>query len=82
MGKGLITILLLFVFGCSAMKPPRLLVVERHQLGGHLGAYMGGTIYLAPGADEKVLTHELGHWLGGKNERDAQWYEIYLWGIK
>jgi len=76
-----IFLLLLALAGCAAPLPPRLVVVEKHQLAGKLGAYWNGTIYLAPGADERVLTHELGHHRG-QGEQGAQWQEIYLWGYK
>jgi hypothetical protein len=60
----LVLVLLLLLQGCVVMPvlPPRLVVVQsRVLLGDRPGMYMGGTIYLAPGADWNVFEHELNH---------------------
>lgn len=80
----LILSFLLLLAGCATLQPPQepprlLVVLDKAQIGGNLGYYWGGIIYLAPGATERTLTHELGHHQG-QGESGAQWCEIYLWG--
>ncbi len=77
MSRRIIIGLLIAVFlsGCGPFYPPSLRVVEKDEIGGHLGLYVRqtNTIYLAPGADEEVLRHELAH-AAGLDEREAQIY--------
>lgn len=68
-------ICLSLMVGCMAapFSPPHILVVgDKAQLGGCLGAYFTAThtIYLAPGADEAVYRHEWLHAMGAKDEID------------
>lgn len=59
--KILIVVVLLIVV-CVEKPPPKLLIVQSaSQIGGHLGLYWNGTIYLAPGATWEVFQHELNH---------------------
>ena len=61
-----IAIAALVSLGCATPAPPRLIVVpDKAQLGGKLGMYWGGTIYVLKGLDRetehKVINHELDH---------------------
>ena len=59
--------------GCADPGPPRLVVVpDKAQLDGHVGAYWGGTVYLAPGATWEVLQHELDHHYWGSLGETSQ----------
>jgi hypothetical protein len=57
-------ILLILGAGCAQTNYPHIWIVkDAAQIGGNLGLYWRGdnTIYLAPGADEKVFWHEWRH---------------------
>jgi len=47
--------------GCTTPDPNLVVVPDKAQLGGRVGMYWDGTIFLAPGASWEVLEHELMH---------------------
>jgi len=91
MARTIIILLIVFFCGClEAVRPPvcppKLIIVkDPGDIGGVVGRCWtlngASVIYLAPGADERTLTHELAHALG-QDELGAQWAELYLWGMR
>jgi hypothetical protein len=57
-------VFLMLASGCAQTNYPHIWIVkDRAQIGGYQALYWQGdnTIYLAPGADEKVFWHEWQH---------------------
>ena len=70
--------MLLLTPSCGYVAPHLCVVSNKALIGGRLGMYLPGnhTIYLAPGADEQVLNHELAH-AKGSSLGEREWYEVW-----